>query len=55
MRLSDYRKNMMERYWRDLAERHSSVAGMAREAGVTGAYVYASLARYGVDTPKRGK
>lgn len=55
MKLSEYRKNMLERFWRGLAERHSSVAGMAREAGVTAAYVYASLARYGVDTPKRGK
>lgn len=55
MRLSEYRKNMLERYWRDLAERHQTVAAMAREAGVTPAYVYASLARYGVDTPKRGR
>ena len=55
MRLSDYRRNMIERYWIGLHARHQSVAGMAREAGVSHAYVYASLARYDLPTPKRGK
>lgn len=55
MTLSDYRAAMLKDYWRGLLSRHQIAADMAKEAGVTVAYVYASLARHGLPTPIRGR
>ena len=55
MTLSSARRDFLETYWRGLLSRHQTAAGMAREAGVTVAYVYASLARHGLPTPVRGR